>query len=50
VVSAEFGCGAHSSVVGPSGEGSPAYDAFDDGVLEIVAVGAGTGAQADPSS
>ncbi len=44
VVSAEYGCGAHSDVVAPSGEGSPAYDAFDDGVLEIVAVGAGAGA------
>ncbi len=35
VVSAEYGCGAHSDVVAPSGEGSPAYDAFDDGVVEI---------------
>lgn len=41
VVSAEYGCGAHSDMTAPSGEGSPAYDAYDDGVLEIVAVGGG---------
>ncbi|MGZ8178725.1 DUF3027 domain-containing protein [Williamsia sp. SKLECPSW1] len=37
VVSAEFGCGAHSDSVAPSGEGSPAYDAYDDGAVEVVA-------------
>ncbi|WP_082501698.1 DUF3027 domain-containing protein [Williamsia sp. Leaf354] len=36
VVSAEYGCGAHSDAVAPSGEGSPAYDAYDDGAIEIV--------------
>ena len=36
VVSAEYGCGAHSDVEPHRGEGSPAYEAFDDGVLEIV--------------
>ena len=41
VVSAEYGCGAHSDAVAPSGEGSPAYDAYDDGAIEVVA-GAGT--------
>ncbi|MGC4935828.1 DUF3027 domain-containing protein [Gordonia sp. DT30] len=50
VVSAEYGCGAHSDIVAPSGEGSPAYDAFDDGVLEIVAVGAGSGGESDAQS
>lgn len=44
VVSAEYGCGAHSDVPAPKGgDGSPAYDAYDDGVLEIVAVGAASG-------
>lgn len=38
VVAAEYGCGAHSDVVAPSGEGSPLFDAFDDGVIEIVDV------------
>ncbi|NDK92415.1 DUF3027 domain-containing protein [Gordonia desulfuricans] len=47
VVSAEYGCGAHSDMVAPKGEGTPAFDAFDDGVLEIVAVSAGAGAD-DP--
>jgi len=36
-VSVEYGCGAHSDVTEPSGAGSPAYDAFDDGAIEIVA-------------
>lgn len=50
VVSAEFGCGAHSSVVAPKGDGSPAYDAFDDGVIEIVAVAAASPADAESQS
>ena len=37
VVSAEYGCGAHSDVKAPEGGGSPAYDAFDDGAIEVVA-------------
>lgn len=37
VVSAEYGCGAHSDVTAPSGDGSPAYAAYDDGAVEIVA-------------
>ncbi|MEH3154737.1 MAG: DUF3027 domain-containing protein [Gordonia paraffinivorans] len=41
VVSADYGCGAHSDAVAPSGEGSPAYDAYDDGAIEVVAA-AGT--------
>ncbi|MGB3301971.1 DUF3027 domain-containing protein [Gordonia sp. (in: high G+C Gram-positive bacteria)] len=36
VVSVEYGCGAHSDVKAPTGEGSPAYDAYDDGAIEIV--------------
>lgn len=49
VVSAEYGCGAHSDVPAPKGEGSPAYDAFDDGVLEIVAVGASSAGASEQS-
>jgi hypothetical protein len=37
VVHAEYGCGAHSDTVGPTGAGSPAFDAYDDGALETVA-------------
>lgn len=42
VVAADYGCGAHSDIRAPKGEGSPAYDAYDDGALEIVAVSADT--------
>ena len=35
-VSAEYGCGAHSDVKAPAGNGSPAYDAYDDGAVEVV--------------
>lgn len=38
VVAADYGCGAHSDVSAPAGNGSPAYDAYDDGALEIVSV------------
>lgn len=37
VVSAEYGCGAHSDVRVAGGAGSPAYDAYDDGAVEVVA-------------
>ncbi|ORM32602.1 hypothetical protein BFL43_15935 [Williamsia sp. 1135] len=37
VVHADHGCGAHTDVKAPSGAGSPAYDAFDDGAVEIHA-------------
>lgn len=37
VVSAGYGCGAHADTpMPPGGEGSPAYDAYDDGAVEIV--------------
>ncbi|MGB3696720.1 MAG: DUF3027 domain-containing protein [Gordonia sp. (in: high G+C Gram-positive bacteria)] len=36
VVSVEYGCGAHSDVKVAGGEGSPAYDAYDDGAVEVV--------------
>ncbi|MDZ4234568.1 MAG: DUF3027 domain-containing protein [Dietzia sp.] len=36
VVDAEFGCGAHSDTPAPAGTGSPLYDAYDDGVLDMV--------------
>ena len=50
VVDFTYGCGAHSDTPAPQGIGSPLYDAYDDGVLEVsenpvVAVVAG---QADP--
>jgi hypothetical protein len=35
IVDFEYGCGAHSDTPAPAGSGSPMYDPFDDGVLEI---------------
>jgi hypothetical protein len=36
VVDAEYGCGAHSDTPAPAGSGSPMYDPYDDGVLDVV--------------
>jgi hypothetical protein len=36
VVDAEYGCGAHSDTPPPAGSGSPAYDPYDDGVVELL--------------
>ncbi|MDL9937785.1 DUF3027 domain-containing protein [Gordonia sp. ABSL1-1] len=36
VVSAEYGCGAHSDIAAPRPDNGPAYDAYDDGALEVV--------------
>ncbi|KDE99077.1 hypothetical protein Y900_008975 [Mycolicibacterium aromaticivorans JS19b1 = JCM 16368] len=38
VVDFEYGCGAHSDTPQPAGTGSPLYDPYDDGVLEVVEV------------
>jgi Protein of unknown function (DUF3027) len=35
VVDSEYGCGAHSDTPAPAGSGSPMYDPYDDGVLEV---------------
>ncbi|MFC9788788.1 DUF3027 domain-containing protein [Rhodococcus sp. NPDC127528] len=36
VVHAEYGCGAHSDTELPTGAGSPQFDAYDDGAVELV--------------
>jgi hypothetical protein len=36
VVDAEYGCGAHSDTPQPPGSGSPLYDPYDDGVLDVA--------------
>jgi len=36
VVDAEYGCGAHSDTPRPAGSGSPLYDPYDDGVLDLT--------------
>ncbi len=38
VVDFFYGCGAHSDTPAPQGSGSPAYEPYDDGVLEMVEV------------
>ena len=37
VVDQQYGCGAHSDTPAPAGTGSPIYEPFDDGVLDLVA-------------
>ncbi len=36
VVDAEYGCGAHSDTPRPAGSGSPLYEPYDDGVLDLT--------------
>ncbi|MCQ4117975.1 DUF3027 domain-containing protein [Rhodococcus tibetensis] len=36
VVDADYGCGAHSDTALPLGAGSPQFDAYDDGAVEMV--------------
>ena len=36
VVDAAYGCGAHSDTLLPTGAGSPQFDAYDDGAVEVV--------------
>ncbi|WP_163757066.1 DUF3027 domain-containing protein [Mycobacterium botniense] len=36
VVDAEYGCGAHSDTPAVAGSGSPIYEPYDDGVLDIT--------------
>ncbi len=50
VVSAGYGCGAHSDVAAPKGDRTPTYDAYDDGALEIVVATATADAGADVTS
>ena len=38
VVADEYGCGAHSETPAPAGIGSPAFDPYDDGVIEVTDV------------
>jgi len=35
VVDSEYGCGAHSDTPAPPGSGSPLYEPFDDGILDV---------------
>jgi hypothetical protein len=37
VVDFEYGCGAHSDTPAPAGNGSPQFEPYDDGVIEVTA-------------
>jgi hypothetical protein len=36
IVDKQYGCGAHSDTPAPAGAGSPAYEPYDDGVLDVA--------------
>ncbi|ETB50828.1 hypothetical protein O981_18135 [Mycobacterium avium 10-5560] len=36
VVDMHYGCGAHSDTPAPAGTGSPAYEPYDDGLLDVT--------------
>jgi Protein of unknown function (DUF3027) len=36
VVDKQFGCGAHSDTPAPAGSGTPTYEPYDDGILDIM--------------
>lgn len=36
IVDKLYGCGAHSDTPAPAGSGSPAYEPYDDGVLDVM--------------
>jgi len=46
VVDKRYGCGAHSDTPAPAGTGSPIYDPYDDGVLDVAE---NPSAQAEPA-
>ncbi|GLE50889.1 hypothetical protein ATCCBAA256_04750 [Mycobacterium montefiorense] len=36
IVDKQYGCGAHSDTPAPAGSGSPMYEPYDDGVLDVM--------------
>jgi Protein of unknown function (DUF3027) len=36
IVDKQYGCGAHSDTPAPAGTGSPMYEPYDDGILDIM--------------
>lgn len=48
VVDKQYGCGAHSDTPAPAGSGSPRYEAFDDGVLDVMQAAAPVTEAAEP--
>ena len=50
IVDFEYGCGAHSDTPAPAGSGSPLYDPFDDGVLDVSEAPAAPSVAAEEAS
>jgi hypothetical protein len=48
VVDFNYGCGAHSDTPAPPGTGSPAYEPYDDGVIEVVRASPADGLVVEP--
>ena len=48
VVDFNYGCGAHSDTPAPPGTGSPAYEPYDDGVIEVVRASPADGLIVEP--
>ena len=45
VVAKQYGCGAHSDTPAPAGSGSPTYEPYDDGVLDVMETPPGSQAE-----
>jgi Protein of unknown function (DUF3027) len=45
VVAKQYGCGAHSDTPAPAGGGSPMYEPYDDGVLDVIETPPGSQAE-----
>ena len=48
VVDFNYGCGAHSDTPAPPGAGSPVYEPYDDGVIEVVRASPADGLVVEP--
>jgi hypothetical protein len=49
VVDKQYGCGAHSDTPAPAGTGSPVYEPYDDGVLDVAEKPAEPAESLDPT-
>lgn len=48
IVDKQYGCGAHSDTPAPAGTGSPAYEPYDDGLLDVTQAPVEPTAPAEP--
>ncbi|MCL2535984.1 MAG: DUF3027 domain-containing protein [Nocardiaceae bacterium] len=49
IVTATYGCGAHSDTTLPTGAGTPRYDAYDDAAVEVVEMPEAPQPESDPA-